>query len=261
MACGRGNRKGNDERRRAWRGCAAVARLGAGFGEEGGEAGGERAGEAGNGLFEANAGSELVAGDVFKELLMEVKAALGEGGVGAEQGPSGDGFEDEGSGFGVDGVAGENVAEDFYLVERGEGEVAGGVAGVLADIDEGLSEDAGGWVAEAAEGEFEVFGDVAAELGAEAADAVEELAGDDDGGGPDGLAGEEAVVEGTAEDEVAGGGRSGVGGCEEVWRERIEFGAGGGSAVGDDAEVGEGELDVGVGEMEFELLIELVGAP
>lgn len=230
-------------------------------GEEGGEAGGEGAGEAGDGLFEADARRELVARDICQELLVEVEAALGEGGVGAKEGAGGDGFVDEGAGFGVEGVVGEDVLKDFDLVEGGEGEVAGGVAGVLADADKGLEEDAGGRVAEAAEGELEVFGDVAAELGTEAADLVEEGAGNKDGGGPDGLAGEDAVVEGAAEDEVACGRGMRVSGGEEVGWEGAEFGGGRPGAVGDDAEVGKGELEVGVGEVEVELLLEFVGAP
>ncbi len=231
------------------------------LGEEGGKEGGEGAGEVGDGLFEADTWGESVAGDVAEQLVVEVEAALGEGGVGGEEGAGGDGSVNEGAGVGVDGVVGEDVLKDFDLVEGGEGEVAGGVAGVLANTDEGLEEDAGGRVAETAESELEVFGDVAAELGMEAAYLVEEGAGDEDGGGPDRLAGEDAVVEGAVEDEVASGGGMRISGGEEVGGKSVEFGDGRPGAVGDDAEVGEGELEVGVGEMEGELLLEFVGAP
>ena len=213
QGCRRRQARENDRNAKGGR---AGCWLGWGIGEEGDEAGGEGAGEVGDGLFEADAGGELVAGDVREELPVEVEAAFGEGGVGADEGAVGDGLEDEGAGFGVEGVMGEDIPENFDLVEGGAGEVAGGVAGVLADADEGLEEDTGGRMAEAAEGELEIFGDIAAELGAEAADAVEELAGDKDRRGPDGLAGEEAVVKGAAEDEIAGGGGFGIGGGEEV---------------------------------------------
>lgn len=213
-------REGNNERgeRGGVRGKGRIW-LGSGFREE------VDAGlvEAADELFEADARCELVARNVAEELLVDVEAAFGEGGVRGEEGAVGDGLLDQGPGFRGEGVVGEDVPEDFDLMDGDQGGVTGGVAGVLADADEGLEEDAGGRVAEAAEGEFEVFGDVAAELGAEAADAVEELAGEEEGGGPDGLTGEDAVVKGAAEDEVAGRCGVRVGGGKEVGWEGVEF--------------------------------------
>lgn len=95
-------------------------------------------------MFKADARCELVAGDVAEELLVEVEAAFGKGGVGGEEGAVGDGLLDQGPGFRGERVVGENVPQDFDLMDGGQGGIAGSVAGVLADADEGLEEDAGG---------------------------------------------------------------------------------------------------------------------